>query len=436
MPDPCRAVWDQIVAEQADVRVAQSQINDAATKLGAVARIRQLQQQERDSEQALAACLSQQFDAKHAQHAAQLGAPVSSLTASGDGKGWVRLYEHGGIFWTAETGTCEVHGLIFKKWKATGREHGPLGYPECDHSATTGGAYNNFENGIINLMDGANQAFETHGPISAHYAALHRETGILGFVQVDQTATPDGVGRFNHFEAGSIYWKPSVGAHEVHGAIWNTWGEEGFERSPELGYPIADEQAGANHIDRFSDFENGILYWVHGSTGGLLSAPAITETRDQVAALIKTKVDDLITSVNVGHPLYVTHPAKLIGVSDYSVGPSGAVRNRMHLITVSFGITVEGTNDPDVTLNMAVEVRLNHALKQVEAVPRAWTKIDATLDWPTNWGASAQGVANQVWQGLDGLLNQPIKVLDAPDGVLVVKVRSDGTIDAYIGPTT
>ncbi|MBP2328140.1 hypothetical protein JOF56_008525 [Kibdelosporangium banguiense] len=57
----------------------------------------------------------------------------------------------------------------------------------------------------------------------------------------ETSATPDGVGRFNHFENGkSIYWSPGTGAHLVYGAIRQRWSERGWEQGY-LGYPITDE---------------------------------------------------------------------------------------------------------------------------------------------------------------------------------------------------
>ena len=49
------------------------------------------------------------------------------------------------------------------------------------------------------------------------------ERSFLGYPLTDETATPDGVGRYNHFQGGSIYWTPATGAHEVHGAIRGQW---------------------------------------------------------------------------------------------------------------------------------------------------------------------------------------------------------------------
>ena len=53
----------------------------------------------------------------------------------------------------------------------------------------------------------------------------------LGRPASDERPTPDGVGRFRHFERGSIYWHPATGAHEVHGLIRQKWAELGWELS-------------------------------------------------------------------------------------------------------------------------------------------------------------------------------------------------------------
>lgn len=68
-----------------------------------------------------------------------------------------------------------------------------------------------------------------------------RERGLdLGGPTSEEASTPDGVGRYRHFARGSIYWSPSTGAHEVHGAIRDRWARLGWERGP-VGYPMTDE---------------------------------------------------------------------------------------------------------------------------------------------------------------------------------------------------
>src|SRR6202012_2078020 len=106
---------------------------------------------------------------------------------NGDGRGRSRDFQNGSIFWTPQTGAHEVHGDIRVKWAQLGGTRGFLGYPITD-----------------------------------------------------ETGTPDGRGRYNHFQGGSIYSTPFTGAHEVHGAIRQKWAALGWEHST-LGYPISDE---------------------------------------------------------------------------------------------------------------------------------------------------------------------------------------------------
>jgi len=130
-----------------------------------------------------------------------------------DGRGWVRDFDNASIYWTPQTGAHEVHG-----------------------------------------------------DIRLHYG---RFSHLLGYPLTDESPCPDGVGRFNHFEGGSIYWTPQVGAHEVHGAIRDRWASMGWERCP-LGYPVTDEHDIPG--GRASGFQHGTITWtpeggpvVHGS---------------------------------------------------------------------------------------------------------------------------------------------------------------------------
>ena len=135
-----------------------------------------------------------------------LGRPVTNELVTPDGVGRYSVFEHGSIYWTAELGAHEVHGYIRDEWRDVGWEAGILGYPITD-----------------------------------------------------ETPTPDGVGRYNVFERGSIYWSPSTGAHEVHGRIRDEYEELGWEAG-QLGYPVSGEYA----VDggRRSDFEHGSITWL------------------------------------------------------------------------------------------------------------------------------------------------------------------------------
>jgi LGFP repeat len=73
--------------------------------------------------------------------------------------------------------------------------------------------------------------------IERKYSDLGGEGGFLGKLTMDLGQCPDGAGYYIHYGGGSIYWSPSTGAHEIHGAIREKWKSMGWERSL-LGYPM------------------------------------------------------------------------------------------------------------------------------------------------------------------------------------------------------
>ncbi|MGC0334284.1 uncharacterized protein with LGFP repeats [Streptomyces sp. SAI-170] len=138
--------------------------------------------------------------------------------------------------------------------------------PPFDAGAGTGegpnpdgrGSSRDFANGSIYWSAGTG-AHEVHGDIRVKYAQLRGSSGFLGYPATDELPCPDGVGRFNHFEGGSIYWTPQTGAHEVHGAIRDKWASMGWETCY-LGYPVSDEM-GPNPNQRVSQFQHGDIIW-------------------------------------------------------------------------------------------------------------------------------------------------------------------------------
>jgi hypothetical protein len=98
--------------------------------------------------------------------------------------------------------------------------------------------------------------------ISDEYGVLGGTNGVLGppTSGVGELTTPDGIGRYVQYRAGSIYWSPATGAHEVHGAILEKWAALGWERSA-LGYPVSDEEPVGDELGRMSHFQNGSIFW-------------------------------------------------------------------------------------------------------------------------------------------------------------------------------
>ena len=97
------------------------------------------------------------------------------------------------------------------------------------------------------------------GAIRDKWLALGGASSFLGEPLSDELPTIDGVGRFNRFQGGVIFWSPTTGAFEVHGAILEKWQSLGFERSF-LGYPTTDEIE-FSEGGRANIFQGGGIYW-------------------------------------------------------------------------------------------------------------------------------------------------------------------------------
>lgn len=173
-----------------------------------------------------------------------LGAAQTGVTPCPDGIGFYQHFAGGSVYWSPSSGAHEVHGLIRQKWSALGWERSFLGYPTTDESvgrdARHEGRYNHFTGGSV-FWHPTTGAFEVHGAIRQKYLELGGEASFLGYPTTDETGCPDGVGRYNHFQAGSIYWTGRTGAREVHGLIRQKWAQLGWERNAALGYPLTDE---------------------------------------------------------------------------------------------------------------------------------------------------------------------------------------------------
>lgn len=180
------------------------------------------------------------------------GYPITDELIAPDGRGRFNHFrvpetgEEKSIYWSPETGAQPLVGFIRGAWLSyTG--DGSLGYPASPElptgNGTDGGRYQVFEN-CVYVWHASTGAHEVHGSIHQRYGELGGSE--WGFPVTDETKTPDGAGRYNHFrdlktgEERSIYWSPSSGAHEVAGRIRQRWAELGWELG-HLGYPRGPE---------------------------------------------------------------------------------------------------------------------------------------------------------------------------------------------------
>jgi uncharacterized protein with LGFP repeats/GH25 family lysozyme M1 (1,4-beta-N-acetylmuramidase) len=216
---------------------------------------------------------------------AAIGFPTSDPTTTADGTGQYNTFGGTSIYYTAGTGAHLVAGQIRTKWLALGAEQ-TLGYPTTDENTTPDGVgrYNHFSatGGASVYWTPNTGAHSIQGPIRDKWAALGWETG-LGYPTTDQSTTPDGVGRYNHFSAtggASIYWTPNTGAHSIQGQIRAKWAALGWETG--LGYPTTDQSTTPDGVGRYNHFtKSASIYWTP-STGAWSIHGAI---RDKWASL-------------------------------------------------------------------------------------------------------------------------------------------------------
>ncbi|NIH78390.1 choice-of-anchor D domain-containing protein [Amycolatopsis viridis] len=194
-----------------------------------------------------------------------LSDPVSGQYPTANG-GEAQDFRGGTIYWSPNTGPHAVLGDILAKYKAMGGPSSTLGYPVTDELVTPDGIgrFNHFEQaaGGSIYWSPATGAHAVQGAIRAKWAALGWEAGGLGYPVTDELVTPDGTGRFNHFsKSASVYWSPSTGAHAIVGQIRDKWAALGWEAGG-LGYPVTDELGTPDGVGRFNHFsKDGSIYW-------------------------------------------------------------------------------------------------------------------------------------------------------------------------------
>jgi LGFP repeat len=109
----------------------------------------------------------------------------------------------------------------------------------------------------------------TLDPIALKYFSLGGANAVLnggatlGNLLGGEQIAPDGVGKYQQYERGSIYWsgRPGAEAHLIYGLIFAEWGRLTWEQGP-LGYPTSDEKDGPNGPpQRMNTFEYGTILW-------------------------------------------------------------------------------------------------------------------------------------------------------------------------------
>jgi S-formylglutathione hydrolase FrmB len=187
------------------------------------------------------------------------GGCVSDEYAAGAGRG--QDFRGGQVLWGGKTGAQLVGGAIGGAYVRTGGATGPLGLPISAETGTPDkkGRYQKFEHGIV-YWTAQTGAHLVTGAIGDKFAAIGYERSPLGYPTSDETAVRGGV--YTAFQGGNIYWSPKTGAVVVNsGAILQEWGRQGYEGG-RLGLPVADAEPIAGGFAQ--RFEHGVIELVNG----------------------------------------------------------------------------------------------------------------------------------------------------------------------------
>ena len=181
--------------------------------------------------------------------------------SSGDyldvGSGCMRDFAGGTAYWSSITGAHEVHGAIKDRYLVHGGPSGELGFPTTDETATpdTVGRYNHFENGSLYYFPWGN-AYMVRGAIRDKWANMGWENSVVGYPISDEMTSADGQGVFNRFQYGVIYSHPTYGAFFLKGNLLRQW-DEADNVNGIWGWPIADHRC--DGFDCTQEFEGGAL---------------------------------------------------------------------------------------------------------------------------------------------------------------------------------
>ena len=194
------------------------------------------------------------------------------------------------------------------------------GSPIADTESIGNGKYVRRYQGADIYFSANTAAHEVHGDIRAKYNALGGPNSVLGMPLTDEQGTPDGIGRYNHFENGSIYWTLNTGPMMIHTALRNLWASQGWERGF-LGYPVADQHRkvffnpAAQPAQYWEFFQNGAIF-----ASKFEAAPALIAelSLPKLATLIRQFFDAAFHDAN--SDLGIEGGINLLRVSDWSFG--------------------------------------------------------------------------------------------------------------------
>jgi hypothetical protein len=212
-----------------------------------------------------------------------------------------------------------------------------------------------------------------------------------------------------------------------------------------LAHPSsASDAADTRSVNRFADFEDGVLFWFRGATGAATLSP-IDATADGTSLSFSGASVAASALASIGRSTFETTNAQLAsmtfaGVTGYSFD-GVQVHNRRHRLQ----LILQGTETRPVTgsfvpvtasIELQVELWFDPSLRRIALTPTDWILTQAS--------SSAYGavVGAALRANLDPLLWTSYEFITLPDtdagapiAVLSVKTLPNGVVGVFLEPT-
>jgi LGFP repeat len=275
--------------------------------------------------------------------------------------------------------TSELMAAISAAIAVKAASLGWVGRATGEVTSVPGGWRQRFENADI-LVGTSRVAFEVHGDIRAKYNMLGGPGGPLGLPVTDETGTADGIGRFNHFENGSIYWTNNTGPMMVQGRVRDEWANQRWEQGP-MGYPVEDQRhmpplTGADHPNLgWCVFQNGALFSVAGAGATALAGEA---TPEQLRVVVRNFFDRALKAKRPDIGLEAR--VDLDAVSDWAYGFWAALPRMLSFGLHGF-ISTGSTAIPDPTFDIQIRLRFSATWPTQSFLYPSVMSLIVALDW-------------------------------------------------------
>lgn len=208
----------------------------------------------------------------------------------------------------------------------------------------------------------------------------------------------------------------------------------GDEREP--GYPVSDElptYPGSKH--RFTDFENGVLYWKAGASSAATLGPLTIGNASRSAEdVLATIGAEIVKPLKSHDEVYIRSGPTFGGVTDYQWDGT-RVRNRLFVVKLGIGIDVPAVGDPTSDLTFRIEFSFDRANGTV------WASLfDAQFHthapWPTAEFVKADQINAMFKKEIDPLVGKPQGLQTLPENIrlLSAKVMPTGDLNVYVQP--